>query len=162
MGECAGCSAASARPEPPLGGGAWGLAPRKRPSFPPRGTEDFAPVDLAGVAWLGLSLLPSPGELPFWHSASERKGRERRQREGAGGPGSAAPRESRHPLCAGAPPRPGGVGPGQVEGRSQILGPPPVAPESPGALGTPASLGASGERGAQRGQETSLEVRSSV
>uniref|UniRef100_A0A9L0T2E9 Phospholipid scramblase n=1 Tax=Equus caballus TaxID=9796 RepID=A0A9L0T2E9_HORSE len=122
----------------------WGLAPRKRPSFPPRGTEDFAPVDLAGVAWLGLSLLPSPGELPFWHSASERKGRERRQREGAGGPGSAAPRESRHPLCAGAPPRPGGVGPGQVEGRSQILGPPPVAPESPGALGTPAILGASG------------------
>ena len=59
MGERAGCSAASARPEPPSGGGAWAPAPRKRPSFPPRGTDHSTLAGLAGVAGLGLTRLPS-------------------------------------------------------------------------------------------------------
>lgn len=53
-----GC-VSEARPEPPSGGGAWGPTPRERPSLPPRVTGHSAPADLAGVAGLGLTRLPS-------------------------------------------------------------------------------------------------------
>lgn len=59
MGESVGCLSASARPEPPSGGGAWGPAPRERPSLPLRVTGHSPPADLAGVAGLGLTRLPS-------------------------------------------------------------------------------------------------------
>lgn len=43
--------------------------------FPSSGTEHSAPADLAEVAGLDLSQLPSPGELPLWPSTDERKRR---------------------------------------------------------------------------------------
>lgn len=49
-----------------------------------------------------------------------------------------------------------------VGGRAQILGPPPLALGSLGVLCTPTILRASGERGAQRDQDTSFEVGPSV
>lgn len=79
MGESVGCLAASARPEPPSGGGAWGPAPRERPSLPLRVTGHSPPADLAGAAGLGLTRLPTQASFSI---RAERAGTPARPRSG--------------------------------------------------------------------------------
>nr|XP_017204355.1 phospholipid scramblase 3 isoform X1 [Oryctolagus cuniculus] len=140
-------SAASARPEPPLGGGAQAPARRDggsaRGLAPGQGRRAPRARGPPGHGGAAFRLVAVPGRC----SPASVTGT-----EGAGTPGprgralgarSAA--RGRQGAFSAQPRRAGrGAGPGRVEGRGRVLGPPPSAPGSRGARGTPTILGAPG------------------
>lgn len=124
MGESIGCSAASARTEPPSGGGAWGPAPRERPSLPLRVTGHSPPAELAGVAGLGLTRLPSQASFSI---RAERAGTPAKPR--SGWPELCGPTGKQAGILSAQARRSGREGRGlDGSGAESPLGPPPLAP----------------------------------
>ncbi|XP_013377576.1 PREDICTED: phospholipid scramblase 3 isoform X2 [Chinchilla lanigera] len=123
-----GCSAASARPKPPLGGGAQepvqlvrGRA-AQRPGLPSGALVRAIELGLAGCAARELSA------SAFRAEGTGTPATPRGARSQVRGPQNSGVR-----LCADAPPGRGGAGPGW-RGRGQDLDPPPRAPGSRRAL----------------------------